>query len=331
MPPIRALCCALALSLAAALPASAEPVRIRATPIERFDVARIAGPRFGRLEFLGGLVLRGPRGFGGLSGLHLEGDRLTAVTDRGHVFTARLVLEGERLTGLTDTHLAPRIGADGAPVGRTPDGDAEALTREGDSLLVAVEGSARLLAYPFAGGRLDEGATPSVLTLPQRVASRARRDGLEALATLPSGEVLVFLEGRRGRGDIEGALRENGAPRSIVRRGTFSVTGADALPSGEVFIVERRYDGGIDVGLRIRRIGADRAGGARPFDGPVLLETDLRHEIDNMEAIAAQARGGDIVLTLMSDDNFNFFQRTLLLRFRVADPIPRPKPAPPAG
>jgi len=30
--------------------------------------------------------------------------------------------------------------------------------------------------------------------------------------------------------------------------------------------------------------------------------------------------GGDIVLTLISDDNFTFLQRTLLLQFTLAEP-----------
>ena len=119
---------------------------------------------------------------------------------------------------------------------------------------------------------------------------------------------------------------------AVARHGTFAVTGADALPGGDVILAERRYDGGLEVGMRIRRIGADAfTRKARTLDGPILLETDLASEIDNIEAIAAQVQGGDIVLTLLSDDNFNLFQRTLLLRFRIADPVPRPKPARPAG
>jgi hypothetical protein len=56
-------------------------------------------------------------------------------------------------------------------------------------------------------------------------------------------------------------------------------------------------------------------------DGPVLLEADLGYEIDNMEGLSVHRNaGGETVLTLISDDNFLPFQRTLLLQFTLAEP-----------
>lgn len=329
--PLRLRLAAAALALAAATQTAAEPIKLRAKPIEDFTLSRRDDNRHGRLEFLGGLELGGPRGFGGLSGLLVDGTRLTAVTDAGHFFTARLQLDGNRLVGIENADLTRRMDLDGTPATAKARGDAEALTVDGGTLLVAVEAIGALLAYPFAGGTVPPGAIPSVRTMPRSLASAAR-GGLEALATLPDGTVLVFAEGRRGTGPIPGASRDDTHRFAVARHGTFAVTGADALPGGDVILAERRYDGGLEVGMRIRRIGADAfTRKARTLDGPILLETDLASEIDNIEAIAAQVQGGDIVLTLLSDDNFNLFQRTLLLRFRIADPVPRPKPARPAG
>ena len=49
--------------------------------------------------------------------------------------------------------------------------------------------------------------------------------------------------------------------------------------------------------------------------------TDLGYEIDNMEGLSVhRAAGGEIVLTLVSDDNFSVVQRTLLLQFTLAEP-----------
>jgi hypothetical protein len=40
--------------------------------------------------------------------------------------------------------------------------------------------------------------------------------------------------------------------------------------------------------------------------------------IDNMEGLAVhRAKNGDVVLTLISDDNFNPLQRALLLQFTL--------------
>jgi hypothetical protein len=56
------------------------------------------------------------------------------------------------------------------------------------------------------------------------------------------------------------------------------------------------------------------------LDGPVLMEADLGYEIDNMEGLAVhRASNGDIVLTLVSDDNFSIIQRTILLQFTLLD------------
>jgi hypothetical protein len=53
-------------------------------------------------------------------------------------------------------------------------------------------------------------------------------------------------------------------------------------------------------------------------DGEVLIYADLGFQIDNMEGIAVhRSPQGDLVLTLISDDNFSAMQRTLLLQFTL--------------
>ncbi len=149
---------------------------------------------------------------------------------------------------------------------------------------------------------------------------------MEALATLPDGSaVLIAEKGARGADTIPAFHLPSGKAFQIRRHGDFAITGADALPGGDLLLIERRYGGGIDVGMQVRRIGAD-ALNEGVADGPVLINAGFSSEIDNMEAIAAEVVDGEIVLTLLSDDNHKFFQRTLMLRFAVADPLPRPNP-----
>ena len=52
-------------------------------------------------------------------------------------------------------------------------------------------------------------------------------------------------------------------------------------------------------------------------------------QIDNMEGMALHRDGRETVITMISDDNFNAFQRTLLLEFALAELIVR-RAAPPA-
>jgi hypothetical protein len=48
----------------------------------------------------------------------------------------------------------------------------------------------------------------------------------------------------------------------------------------------------------------------------------MSYEIDNMEAVAVhKASGGETVITIISDDNYNrFLQRNLLLQFTLLSP-----------
>jgi hypothetical protein len=53
------------------------------------------------------------------------------------------------------------------------------------------------------------------------------------------------------------------------------------------------------------------------MDGEVLLAADRRYRIDNIEGMAVSEDNGETLITLISDDNFNFFQATLLARFAL--------------
>jgi hypothetical protein len=53
------------------------------------------------------------------------------------------------------------------------------------------------------------------------------------------------------------------------------------------------------------------------LDGPVLIEADLGHEVDNMEGLAIHQENGQSILTIISDDNFSVWQRTIILEFAL--------------
>lgn len=320
-PLARALLLAAA-AFAAAAPAAGENSGIRVRTIERF---RGAEEPADRLAFRGGLVLSGPRGFGGFSGLLVDGADLLAVSDVGQWLTARMVLEDGRLVGLEEARLIPRRDVDGREITLKRIGDAEALARAPDGIVVAVEQAAQLLHYRSEGLEVDWAAPARRIPIDHPLRVAARRDGIEGLVRLAGGALLAFTE--NARDGLVAAFRVEGGRIAVNPRGEWAVTGADALPGGDIVLVERRWRGGADIAMRVRRIGSDALRGSRPLDGPVLLEAGFSAEIDNMEAVAAEVVDGRIVLTFMSDDNLSFWQRTLLLRFEVADPVPRANPA----
>lgn len=316
---------AVVLLACAALPASAAEagaVDLRVRIIERF---RGSVDPADRLAFRGGLVLSGPRGFGGLSGLLVEGTDLLAVSDVGQWLAARMVIEDGRLVGVADARLIPRRDVNGREITQKRPGDAEALARAPGGVVVAVEQGADLLHYPSDGLEVDWAAPARRVPIDHPLRISARRNGFEALASLPDGALLALTENARG-GVVEGFLLPGGH-LAADPRGEWAVTGADALPGGDIVLLERRFRGGMDIAMRVRRIGSDAIRAIRRLDGPVLLEAGFSAEIDNMEGIAAEVIDGRILLTLVSDDNLSFWQRTLLLRFEISDPVPRANPA----
>lgn len=336
--------------LAAGSSARADPVDLDVRVLGRFDGS---GERFGDLLFRGGLVVRAA-GVDGLSALAVAGEgRLVALGDRGAVLSAAPVFLGGRLSGLADARLRRRLGPDGRPVAGKAAADAEGMVllppapgAERGTWLVAVESGRKLLAY--ADGDDGPAGAPLFVRTPPRFAHLVRRGGLEALAVAPAaspvaGHLFVFqetvLDGER---DIRGWRGEPVAPGDrdagkapafgfrpihVVARDGYAVTGAAFLPGGDLLLLERRWRGGLDIAMRIRRIGRDDVARDR-LDGPVVLEADAGAEIDNMEGIAVAAGpDGGVRVLVVSDDNANFLQRTLLLAFRLDTPVPRPRPA----
>jgi len=55
-------------------------------------------------------------------------------------------------------------------------------------------------------------------------------------------------------------------------------------------------------------------------DGPQLIFADMGYQIDNMEGLSVhRTADGELILTLVSDDNFSALQRTILLQFRLVE------------
>ena len=72
------------------------------------------------------------------------------------------------------------------------------------------------------------------------------------------------------------------------------------------------------VKMRLRRFPLAAVKPGAVIDPQVLGTFDMGYDIDNMEGLAiSRNKAGETILTLISDDNFNFFQRTVLLRFAL--------------
>jgi len=298
-------------------------VAVTATPID------FGAETVGRLRFRGGLELSSDdRVFGGLSGMELtDGDHLTIVNDDAEWFDARLVLdETGALIGLTDVRYAIMRDERGDPFDAHT-GDSEGLAQLVDGrFAVSFEQTQTIRIFDLNRDGPFGAATPGpVLAETQRLPSNA---GLEALASTGDGQLLVGAEGGGAattplwrvpldaQAPVAPLIGYPPAPG-------FSLTGLDRLPDGGFVAVERFYAPIIGARARITRFPAaalDAGGDVLP-GVEELARLAPSQPIDNFEAIAAtRMSDGTIRLYILSDDNYNHRQRTLLYAFDIVEP-----------
>ncbi len=308
---------------------SPHDIKVRATPVV-FDRAKPDRRRFGRLLWRGGVELRSASPyFGGYSGLALDtkGDRLLAVSDAGSWFSARLEYRGDSLSGLSETRIGPITRKGGRPLRSARDRDAESLAAlNPDSIdgryLIGFEHKHRIDIYSFKKGSL-RGPVGS-RRVPAKLGRMRQNEGLEAVGFLRGGRydgaLVMFAERLLSpRGDHTGAIvvRGKSSPLYLVRRDGFDITDVKGLKDGGLMVLERRFiRSALRLDIRLRLVRArDIAPGAR-LTGEVLLDAGQKFTIDNFEGLAvSETPDGETIITLISDDNFNFFQRTLLVQF----------------
>lgn len=318
---IISLCFIVALvagpvALAAPLIVEAEAIVLDSTLPER--------TRVGELTFLNGFELRSRDArFGGLSGLALDptGKILYAVSDHGFGLSARLFHDSEgRLIYIDAWDIVPLL----TPAGRIvshQQRDAEALVREQDgSFLVAFEHVHRVWRYPPSVPAFT--ARPEPLAQPHELSQAPANRGLEAITRLSHGPLLVLTEGFKNPDrSYKGWLieQEHIASLSYVPTDGYLPTDLGTLDSGDVLLLERRYRLISGAAVRLRRITRDRVRAGARLQGIELARLRRPLAVDNFEGLAVY-EGSKVgtLLYVVSDDNYNPFQRTLLLQFRLA-------------
>lgn len=325
----------IAAALCACAPSSADPpaipeqwraVVVQSTPVD------FGADRLGRLVFRGGVELTSDDDvFGGLSGIEvLDGDRLVALNDDAEWFEARLVLDASgALTGVTDVRYALMRNERGEPFPDKQTGDSEGLAQLPDGrFAVSFEQTQSIRIFdlnrdgPFGASTFGPRLTGT--------ASLPPNAGLEALASTADGVLIVGAEGGERATTplwrVSLDAREPAAPLiGYPLRFGFSLTGMDRTPDGNFVALERFYAPIVGARARITRFPAT-ALNARGDTLPDLEELALIAPplpVDNFEGIAAtQMSNGVTRIYIVSDDNYNRRQRTLLYAFDVVSESP---------
>jgi len=250
--------------------------------------------------------------FGGLSSLHIypDGQHFLATSDRGQFVAGKIIRKERAITGIENVTLTPIRNAKGLPL--TPrNADAEGLSVEPNGrIYVSFEGFHRVATYT--------NPQSSSLLLPRHkdFGHMQNNSSLEALAIDAKGRLYTLPERSGALKRPFPVYRFSGRnwdrKLSIPRRGNYLAVGADFGPDGWFYLLERHYQELIGFSTRVRRFRLTDTGFNQE---ETLLETPIgRH--DNLEGISVwRDTQGDTRITMVADDNFNFFQSNELVEY----------------
>lgn len=320
------------LLLAGVVPASAVEATVSATQVTSFkDVA--VGQQVDKLIFRGGVTFTSPDDtFGGLSGLTMTGPNHQAlfVTDRGNFVTGHLVYDdADRLFGFIGVTIEPMRNSKGDVLPRQYAKDAESVDtiwRDGLPIGVRVgfENLTRVADYTLSNG-IPGGAAREVI-LPEWLTDTRTNETLESVCIAPpaspvAGSTLLIAEeviDEAGNHRAQLLGQNDKGPLSYFNSAVVNPTECAFLPNGDLLVLERGISM-LSFVMNLRRVPAAEVRPGNLMVGELLLSA-TGGSIDNMESMTVHtAPDGELRVLIGSDNNFNDWQRSLLLEFALVD------------
>ncbi|HYW16564.1 MAG TPA: esterase-like activity of phytase family protein [Allosphingosinicella sp.] len=271
--------------------------------------------RVGRLAFLGAWAVNGNDArIGGVSALHVEGGEALAMSDAG--WRIRLPLP----QGGAPVRAQVAMVEEGpGPAGDKVNRDIESLVVHGSDAWLGFEQANAIWRYDRRSFARRSSAAPPAIR------EWSNNAGPEAMARLPDGRFLVLAEGDGG--DSEAVLF-SGDPAVAGTRALrlryrppegYRVTDAAALPDGRLVFLNRKV--GLFAGFtaKVTVAGLPRLADRALIAGIEIAAFEGSVTRDNLEALSLTREGSRTILWIASDDNFNPFQRTLLMKFALME------------
>lgn len=304
-----------------------KPIAVMAMQIPQFKSGQ--GPVFGKLEYMGGIVLATKNGeMGAVSSIRLldGATKFISVMDTGHWATGAIERDGDgRLAGIKDYRIFEMRDPTGQAADHKDNIDAESMVLDKEGVHVGFERTHRVNLYPFPGFENADPVATEVPVLAKGERLRAN-GGMETLMKAPEKGplegALVFVSERsyNSAGDFIAGVQSGPrkGPFYVRRLAPYDVTDGVFLDDGSFLLLERKFGLRDGIGMRIRKFsGNDIATGAT-LDGETLMEADFSHQIDNMEGLDAyKAADGSTRLVIVSDDNHSLLERNLMLEFKL--------------
>ena len=255
--------------------------------------------------------------FGGFSAIEVnaDGTDFVAISDQGVYTSGRLIRDDAGHVGsVVADRIRPLHGPDDLPLNKYHnDSEGLALLPDGRAF-VSFERDARVAFYADISG------AGVVIDQPQAFRDMQRNSSLEALAVGADGTLYTLPE-RSGDATRPFPVYrfKNGAwdqPFSLPRRDSFLAVAADIGPDGRFYLLEREFHGLSGFASRVRRFALGPNGISE--EETLLQSTAGQH--DNLEGISVwRDQKGLLRLTMISDDNLFFWQRTEIVEYRVPD------------
>jgi hypothetical protein len=292
-----------------------------------------AKTRVGQLQFLKAWELgSGNFDFGGISALtSLPDGRFIGLSDAG-------TLIGFGLTNDDRTDrpfIAPLPEAFGPGKGYA-DRDSEGLVSDPTTgqFWVSYEGKHAIRRFTPSFARSDG------IVRPAEMQYWGANSGAETIARLPDGRFLILSEASDRSDGSYAALAFSGDP---VEPGTthfvfgyfppkgYKPTDAKMLPDGHLLILNRRIGFPEGFSAKLTVINPADIAKDEAITGTVIATLQSPLLVDNMEGLAITQEAGQTIIWMVSDNNFNIWQRTLLMKFALIGPKKKPEAAPAPG
>lgn len=326
----RRLAAIAAALLAGLMPVSGVEVSVTASPVTHFKDVTV-GQKVDGLIFRGGIALVSQDDtFGGLSGLTMTGpdQQVVFVSDRGNFVSGKLVYDDAgQLFGLIGVRVEPMRNSKGEVLPRQYARDAESVDtvyRDGEPVAVRVgfENLTRVADFALTDGL--PGGPAREVAIPDWLSDLRTNETLESVCIAPpaspiAGSTLLL---------TEEALDENGnhrgwllgqndkGPIAYQNSPVVNPTECAFLPNGDLLILERGVSM-LSFVMNLRRVPAAEVRPDNLMVGELLLSA-TGGTIDNMESMTVHtAPDGELRILIGSDNNFNDWQRSLLLEFAL--------------
>jgi hypothetical protein len=299
-----------------------QSIALRPLPLDSSNPSRRT---VGALTFLGAWELASDNeNFGGISALiALKDGRFLGVSDAG-----TLIGFGIKNDRNADRPFIAALPGAFGPNLSFRDRDSEGLAHDPESgrFWVSYEARHAVRRFPASWSRVD-----GLLRLPGTENWYENR-GIEAMARLRDGRFILFAE---DGGDSDhpaflysGDPVEPGSTRLDFRYRPpdgYKATDATPLPDGRLLVLNRRI--ALPEGFSAKLVILDPATISRGRIASAKTIATLASPllVDNLEGVTITQENGRTIVWLISDNNFNIFQRTLLMKFALNLP-PNKKP-----